>query len=307
MTRPAPAVPPGWPEPAVKSCIATVESLQLSDGRKLCVRRWPGSSPGTLVALHGLLDSSEGWTCLFDRMTCARVAFDLPGFGYSEAPPRGSINGYARDIAEGLNKLGVERFTLVGHSLGGAVATAVAELLPDKVDALVLLAPAGFGRIHLAEAVSLPGVRSVVQAALPFALSSRLAVTAGYLTMVTNGRAPERDVVDRVTSRAGALTPGAREGTRAVVDAGRSHDAFHRRRVDYHGPVFALWGDQDRLVPASHRHGLRVAFPQARIDLWRNMGHHPLRERFDDLIGLIHQALGTVGEPAARLPLSQAA
>jgi len=113
--------------------------------------------------------------------------------------------GPARDVAEGLALLGVDRFTLVGHSLGGAVATALAELMPDRVDALVLLAPAGFGRLHLAEAISLPGIRNLVEAALPLALGSRLAVTAGYMTMVANGRVPERELVERVTSRGGGL------------------------------------------------------------------------------------------------------
>jgi pimeloyl-ACP methyl ester carboxylesterase len=195
------------------------------------------------------------------------VAFDLPGFGYSDVPSLGSIAGYARDIAEGLAMLGVERFTLVGHSLGGAVAAALAELIPDKVAGLVLLAPAGFGRIRLAEAVSIPGIRHLVQAALPVALTSRLAVTAGYLTMVTNGGAPEPEVVERVTRRGGALVAGTREGTRAVVDAGRSADGFHRRCIAYDGPVFVISGDRDRLVPVSRRRGVRVAFPHARIDI----------------------------------------
>jgi putative ABC transport system ATP-binding protein len=180
-------------------------------------------------------------------MTGTRVAFDLPGFGYSDAPTVGSIAGYTRDIADGISMLGVERFTLIGHSLGGAAATALAEQMPDRVAALVLLAPAGFGRIHLAEAVSLPGVRNLVEAALPIALSSRLAVTTAYLTVVANGKPPERELVERVTSRGGALVDGAREGTRAVVDAGRSPQAFHRRNVEYGGPVFAVWGDRDRL------------------------------------------------------------
>jgi pimeloyl-ACP methyl ester carboxylesterase len=113
-----------------------------------------GRAPVTLVLLHGLLDCSEGWTRLCDEMSCTRIAFDLPGFGHSDLPHLGSIAGYARDVAEGLAMLGVERFTLVGHSLGGAVATALAELMPAQVAALVLLAPAGFGRLHLAEAVS---------------------------------------------------------------------------------------------------------------------------------------------------------
>ena len=91
---------------------------------------------------------------------------------------------------------------------------------------LVLLAPAGFGRIGLAEAVSLPGLRHLVQAGLPWALSSPVAVTAGYLAIVTNGTLPDQEVVRRVTSRAAGLVGGAREGTRAVFDAGRERRRF---------------------------------------------------------------------------------
>ena len=241
-----------------------------------------------------------------EHIASTRIAFDLPGFGHSDAPRLGSIAGYAQDVAEGLRLLGVERFTLIGHSLGGAVATALAELMPERVAALVLLAPAGFGRIHLAEAVSIPGVRSVVEAALPVALSRRLAVTAGYMTMVANGARPEREVVDRVTSRGGALVNGAREGTRAVVNAGRSRHAFHRRRFSYRGPVFAIWRDQDRLVPVAHRHGVRAAFPHARIEVWPGMGHHPLRERYEKLTAVIARAARAAGQRTARPPLSQA-
>jgi pimeloyl-ACP methyl ester carboxylesterase len=271
------------------SPVASVTTLKLEDGRDLCVRRWPGTGD-PLVLLHGLLDSSEGWNHLA-ALPCERIAFDLPGFGHSDPPARGSLSGYARDIAAGLDMLGVERFNLVGHSLGGGIAAALAEMMPDRVGAMVLLAPVGFGRIHLAEAVSLPGVRNLVQGALPFALSSRLAVTAAYLTVVSNGLLPERAVVDRVTQRGGKLVAGAREGTRAAAEAGRSPEAFHRRSIDYDGPVFAIWGDQDRLVPISHRAGVQAAMPQARVDVWSGMGHHPIRERFNDLIAIIERAV----------------
>jgi hypothetical protein len=164
----------------------------------------------------------------------------------------------------------------------------------------VLIAPAGFGRIHLAEAASIPGVRNVVQAALPLALSSRFAVTAGFRTMVTNGNRPDREVVERVISRGGLLVEGAREGTRAVVHAGRDKDAFHRRRVGYDGPVLAVWGDRDRLVPVSHRHGVKTAFPQAQIQVWYGMGHHPLSERFDKLLAMIKTASTAAHRPTRR-------
>ncbi|MGO9900632.1 MAG: alpha/beta fold hydrolase [Solirubrobacteraceae bacterium] len=285
--------------PGESHCTAT-HALRLPDGRVLCARRCPGTGERTLVALHGLLDSSEGFSCLGERLTCPQVAFDLPGFGCSDLSTPGSIAGYASDVADGLRLLGVERFTLVGHSLGGAVATALAELLPDRIDALVLLAPAGFGRIGLAEAVSKPGVRQLLEVTLPLMLSNERFVSAAYQRIVSNHQMPAGGIVDRVTSRGGELAAGTREGTRAVVQAGRARDAFHHRRVRYRGPVDVVWGDRDRLVPPSHRHGVRKALPQARIHLWHGIGHDPLRECFDEVSGLITQSLG--GAPPTRRP-----
>ncbi len=287
----APAPSGSFRSGAGESDSTATQALHLSDGRVLCARRWPGTGEKTLVALHGLLDSSEGFSCLDERLSCPRVAFDLPGFGYSDLSTPGSIAGYAGDIAEGLRLLGVELFTLVGHSLGGAVATALAELLPDRIDALVLLAPAGFGRIALAEAVSKPGVRQLLQATLPLALSNERFVSAAYQRIVSNHSTPAGEVIERVTSRGGELAAGTREGTRAVVEAGRAREAFHQRRVGYYGPVDVVWGDRDRLVPPSHRHGVRKALPDARIHLWHEVGHDLLRERLDDVSGLITQSL----------------
>jgi pimeloyl-ACP methyl ester carboxylesterase len=285
----------------------SVETLRLSDGRALCVRRWCGSGEEPLVLLHGLLDSSEGWGPLGERL--GAVAFDLPGFGHSDPPSRGSIAGYAEDIAEGLEMLGVKRMTLVGHSLGGAVAAALAQRLGDRVSGLVLLAPAGFGRLPLAEIAWIPGVRQVAELALPVLLSSRMVVTAVYVTMVSNGKPPDSELVERLTSRSRFLVDGVREATRSMLDAGRSPKAFQRRVVRYHGPVHAVWGDRDLLVPRSHHHGLLDAFPQARVEIWKGMGHHPLRERTEDLIEIVEGAIAERRSRgrAAAAPLADAA
>jgi pimeloyl-ACP methyl ester carboxylesterase len=272
------------------SNIAVVRRLCVEDGRGLCVREWPGRADDTLVLLHGLLDSSEAWTGLCDAVGGRRVAFDLPGFGYSDCPRRGTLAGYARAVADGLDALGIERFTLVGHSFGGAVAAALAELVPHKVQALVLLAPAGFGRIDLAELIWIPGVRTLAETALPFILSSRLAVRTAYAATLGHGVKPDPALVARVTGRGGAVVDGAREATRAIVHGARARDAFHRRRLDYHGPAYALWGDRDRLVPSAHARGVRTALPQARIEISPGMGHHPMRERFDKVVALVDHA-----------------
>jgi pimeloyl-ACP methyl ester carboxylesterase len=293
MADPVPARPPrGAPRSGrARAEEATVRSLPLPDGRRLAARCWVADGPGTLVVLHGLLDSSEGWRALSGQLSGTVVAIDLPGFGLSDPAPIGSMAGYAQDVADALAQLGIDRYALLGHSLGGAVAAALAERSPAAVSALMLLAPAGFGRIGLAELASVPGVRDIVQAALPFALSSRLAVAATFRTMIANGRAPEPEIVDRILARAGLLRVGAREALRAIVESGRSPQAFHRRELAYRGPVQVIWGERDRLVPPGHRHGVRRALPQAQIDVWPAMGHHPLCERPGELFCAIRRLL----------------
>ena len=264
-------------------------SVRLADGRTLRVRLWPGADL-PVVMLHGLLDSAVGWDQLAQTLPNRSIAFDLPGFGDSDMPTRPRLSAYAEDVIEALDGLGAERFILVGHSFGGGIAAAIAERIPARVAALTLLAPAGFGRIGLAEAVSIPGFRRLVARALPLALANPVVLTTAYMTMVTNGLVPDGELLQRVIRRSFVSVPGARDATRAVVAAGLSDRGFHHRRLPYEGPVRVLWGDRDRLVPIAHAAGVRTGLPQARIETWTGMGHHPQRERPDDLAAFIRAA-----------------
>jgi pimeloyl-ACP methyl ester carboxylesterase len=276
---------------AARSPFVATQTLRLPDGRALSVRHWPAGCGEPLVLLHGMLDSSDGWNLVCRQLSGTCLGFDLPGFGYSDPPPRGSITGYARDITDGLDMLGVDRMTLVGHSLGGAVAAAIADQMPERVRALVLLSPAGFGRIPLVELASLPVVRQLVGLALPYVLSNRAAVAAAYLTMVTNGSWPERELLDRVTGGRRSMVDGVKQATLSMTNASRRPHGLELRRARYRGPVRVVWGDCDRLIPRAHSDGVLTAFPQARIDVWPGMGHHHARERIGDLIDLIEEAI----------------
>jgi pimeloyl-ACP methyl ester carboxylesterase len=269
--------------------VPEVRLVPLPGERSLGARVWPGDDP-PVVLLHGLLDSAVGWDRLARSLSCSCIAFDLPGFGRSDRATQASIPAFAADVIDALDELGVRECTLVGHSLGGAVATVMAEMRPDRVRSLVLLAPAGFGRIHLAEAVSIPGIRNAVAAALPLALSNPLVLTAAYTGVITAGRPPDREMLQRVMRGALNSVPGARDATKAVVAAGRSKRAFHKRGVKYSGPVDVVWGERDHLVPSSHADGVRAALPQARIAVWPGMGHHPQQERAEQLAELVKSA-----------------
>jgi pimeloyl-ACP methyl ester carboxylesterase len=284
--------------------------LTISAGRRLGALEWAGDGPA-VVLLHGLFDSAAGWERLAVASSRRCLALDLPGFGRSDLPLRGRLDAYADDVAAALRALDVTRFVLVGHSLGGAVATGVAERLRDEVSALVLLAPVGFGRIPLAEAASLPGVRSALARTLPLALGNPLLTTAAYSTLVTRHAIPDPRLVGRLMASAAAVVPGAREAVRAIVAAASDERAFHRRRIDYAGPVEAIWGAHDRLVPVAHARAVARALPQARVDIWHGMGHHPQRERPAPLAAVIERACahGVAAQAAGveRPPLADAA
>lgn len=255
-----------------------VRDVLLPGGRRLRARTRDGRGR-PLVLLHGLFDDSEGWSDLAHNTTRPCVAIDLPGFGGSDLPARPRVSAYADDVIAGLAQLRVDSCVLVGHSLGGAVATSVAERSDDLVCGLALLAPAGYGHIRIAEAFALPGVVDVAELALPFALVSPLTVTAAYATFVAHGNLPSKDLTTRLRRRAFRSGPGVRAAVVAIAAAGRSSHGFAHRSVGYRGPVAALWGEHDALVPVGHLESLRRALPQAHGEVWRGMGHHPQRER----------------------------
>ncbi len=271
--------------------VATTLSVGLPDGRQLSVERWPGDG-APLVLLHGLLDCAVGWKHLAEVIDRPCYAIDLPGFGDSDCPTRNRVSAYTEDVRAGLAALDVHDFTLVGHSLGGAVAAGLAERRGDDVIALVLMAPAGFGRIYLAEAIQLPGVRSLVRLGLPLTLQNPVTAFGVYMAVVGNGRLPDPELVARLRKNAHRWAPGAACANEAISASGRSRRAFYRRQLDYRGPVLALWGDRDRVVPLAHRDGVMAAFPHAEISVWEKMGHHPQRERPSELAQFIEAACG---------------
>jgi pyruvate dehydrogenase E2 component (dihydrolipoamide acetyltransferase) len=278
-------------------------SATLADGRVIHGVHHPGTGE-PLVLLHGLLDSAAGWSEFAAAQTRPCYAFDLPGFGRSDLPARSRLSAYAKDIADAIALLSNPTpFAVVAHSFGGAVAAALSERIPDSISSMFLIAPAGFGRIRLAEAVSIPGVRQVTERALPLALGHRLPITIAYRGFVTNNVAPDRKVVERIIGADAKVVAAAACAADAIVAAGISDLGFHRRRLRYRGPVTALWGKRDMLVPAPHSRGVRTAFPQAQIVKWPGMGHHPQRERFDDLIALAAEA---TRPPAPVIPISRA-
>lgn len=103
-----------------------------------------GDGPLTLVFLHYFGGSALEWQAVMSQLSgqyrC--IAIDLRGFGDSEAPSSGySVDDMADDIADSVRVLNVQDFVLIGHSMSGKVALALAARQPTGLQSLLLVSP----------------------------------------------------------------------------------------------------------------------------------------------------------------------
>src|SRR5919197_2042911 len=132
------------------------------------IYRIAGSGP-PVVLIHGMVNSSRHWEdvalLLADRYTL--TAPDLIGHGDS-ATPRGdySLGAHAASIRDLLASIGIDRATVVGHSLGGGVAMQFFYQFPQRTGRLVLVSSGGLGREvgPLLRAAALPGATAILRA-----------------------------------------------------------------------------------------------------------------------------------------------
>lgn len=134
-----------------------LQRVAVGEGAQVAVRRC-GSGPA-LVCLHGIGSGAASWldAALSLADVADVIAWDAPGYGESTPLPMDApkATDYAQRLRELLDALGIERCTLVGHSLGALTAAATAQaggVLSDRIDRLVLVSPArGYGAPERAE------------------------------------------------------------------------------------------------------------------------------------------------------------
>jgi len=267
--------------------------------RRLLLRGGPvrlveGGTGPTVLFLHGFADSLNTWRLLMPRLAARHhvIALDLPGFGESAATARrpmlpshvAAVSELVRRRAHG------EPVTLVGNSMGGAVALHYAVTHPDAVDRLVLIGCAGLARgvplwwrvlttpaplqmiLSPAAGLAPPGLVELIVArvysTLAFHDASRVDPdsVAGFSRFYRN-----RDDVVRLFALARDLV--------AELD-GRLLDLVGELRM----PTLLLWGRQDRFVPVDHALALQRLLHRSRLHVIEDCGHCPQLE-LPDVVG----------------------
>lgn len=250
---------------------ASASSRRDDDSRNAELAFYPlgGEGPPALL-LHGFGSDHLLWLANQQAIgaVAALAALDLPGHGDSSMDVGdGAIGSLADRVAALLERKAMRKVHLIGHSLGGAVALALAESRPDLVASLVLIAPAGLGR----------SVDEHFLTEFP-RLAAPEAATALLQRLVVRPRLINKFMVGRVLDQ--LERPGAREALARIAHAipysgaAMARAAASVRRRDL--PRLIVWGEEDAINRLSEE---RLAQFGGEVFLVAEAGHLPQVEQ----------------------------
>lgn len=259
-----------------------------------------GAGPVVLF-IHGILGSQQQWSHLIDRMDDGHrvIVPDLFGHGESDKPVGDySLGSQAATMRDLLDRLDIDRVTLVGHSLGGGIAMVFYYLFPERVDRIVLVGSGGLGREvnPILRSATLPGAGWVLPVLASRWMLSRAEGVGRTLARV--GWSPSSDITaiwrgftslgDAASRRAFLAT------TRAVIDPGGQTVNAHDYLPDTLPiPTLIVWGSRDRMIPAWHAISAQASMPWCRIELFDGAGHFPHLDEPDRFADLVRDFIAT--------------
>lgn len=253
--------------------------------------RWAGQARGPVaVCVHGLTTPSFVWEALLPEL--ARLGFrvlvyDLYGRGFSDRPAGRQDAAFFTGQLDALLAAMLEEdeaITLIGYSMGGAIATAYAARRPERLRSLVLIAPAGMGH----------DLGPLARFARGAPLFGDWLFLAGYPRQLRRGIAEEAaagresavpDMAERQAAelRWRGFLPAVKASLRGIL--ARPMEAEHRAISRAGVPVLAIWGREDPVIPLSGLGRLVQWNRVARQEVVEGAGH-----------GLVHTHPAEVAE-----------
>ncbi|WP_271952030.1 alpha/beta fold hydrolase [Ruegeria faecimaris] len=216
-----------------------------------------------VVFVHGFLGGSRQWLGQVEALAGFNVvALDLPGFGenaHLEAPT--SIAGFAEWALCELTGRGIERFILIGHSMGGMIVQEMVTRAPERIDRLVLY---GTGTIGI-----LPGRFETIDTSKrrantegPRATARRIAAT----WFLDRGKAAAYEDCAMIAEQCSLQT------MLIGLDAMESWSGA-KHLADIMTRTLVIWGDRDRTYPWSQTEQLWQSIPDANLAVIPGCAH----------------------------------
>ncbi len=248
-------------------------------------RYWAAGNQGAaIILLHGMSGYIEQWLPCFDLLASRHrvYAIDLPGHGRTDKSQTFSysIADFAQFVRDFMAALKIERAYVVGHSLGGAIATRLALLYPDIVQKLVLISSAGLGQ----ECALLLRIASLPLLGEKLTRPNRAGAAESAKFFVHDPSIMTAALLDRDYEM--ITQPGAHQ---AFLKTLRANGNLFGQSKSMYGPnvaglssiaqpVLVVWGMQDQIVPVAHAETAAKRLPNNRVQIFENCGHDPVLE-----------------------------
>ncbi len=241
-------------------------------GQHKLVYREYGSGPA-LVLIHGLSGSANWWqrnTSAFAEHFTVYVV-DLVGYGSNRALRPLRIQSATQSIGEFIDQLPARKAHLVGHSMGGQIATHVAAEYPERIQRLVLVAASGLVRSDLLR------------------MMLRLPVAGRY------GRLDFLPTLAYDALRAGPVNLLLSALDLLSNDVSQALDKIL-------APTLLIWGEQDKLVPLAVAEVVQQALKGSQLEIIPRAGHVPMWDQPEQFNRMVLDFLLTPGSNAPETP-----
>jgi pimeloyl-ACP methyl ester carboxylesterase len=240
-----------------------------------------GGQGRPVIFLHGLGSASESWRTIATALAAdLRVLVpDQIGFGASDKPMLDYSTGMLVDfLAEFMDDAGLEKASLVGHSMGGRVASLFALRHPERVERLVLVSGAGYK----------PNYEPEVLRALEFDTldeAHRLLTLLYYddATRATDAAA-RKMFADRVRS-------GSGYALNRMLESYRRGEGFADDLSPITAPTLIVWGKEDEIAAPGAARAAHSQVAGSKLILIERCGHLPMVEAPDELTAALKSFL----------------
>lgn len=249
------------------------------DGRD--VHYYTAGKGEPLVVIHGGGGDARTWQKNIVELSEKYTVYapDLPGYGGSQ-PLDG--NYYIPELSKFLgsfaSNLGLEKFYLVGHSMGGGVALDYALKSPQKIKKLVLVSSLCLGR-EIAFWVRLLSIRALLRSlgALTIAVLKSIKWLAEHLN-------PAEFIMP--------LSPASMTVGGNITTLRQQSVVLEDRLAEVAVPTLLVWGAKDPIVPVRHAYQAAKVIPDCRVKVFENCGHNVHREELAEFSSTVTGFLG---------------
>jgi len=254
-----------------KRYVASSPQMLDVNGLKVHYKETGPQAAPALLLMHGFGSSLQAWDdwSLKLEQKYRVIRLDLPGFGLTGASP---ANDYSEEkdlaiLTHFADKLGLEKFSIIGHSMGGKMAWTLAATQPERVQALVLMAPDGFPEAKDigTKPYEVPAVMGLIKYFLPKYLV-RKSIEPAFAEADALSDARVNRYYDMLRA------PGVRA---AILE--RSNQTIYTDPVPrlkaIKAPTLLIWGEQDQMIPSTNAKSYANVLSNSTTVLVPKLGH----------------------------------